>query len=63
MKRLSGAGFLHSLRADLSIIAKEKLRPCLNDTVICEYKQFRSKQSGSYPEKRISPSVAAFRDF
>ena len=34
MKRLSGAGFLHSLRADLSIIAKEKLRPCLNDTVL-----------------------------
>lgn len=48
MNRLSGgAGFLHSLRADFSIIAKEKLRPRLKDTVICEYKQFRSKQSGS----------------
>lgn len=48
-----GAGFLHYLRADFSIIAKEKVRPCLNNTLICEYKQFKSKQRGSYPEKEF----------
>lgn len=35
-KGFLGAGFLHSLRTHLSIIAKEKLKQCLNGTVFCK---------------------------